>query len=149
MKSLYLSILLCFFGLTGIKAQLAETLHQVIKIDSLEDLSIQLWNLDDTYKWEVKAWPARNIMVETKVTMTNGSEPILKFFIENERYALKIEREGLKGILSNKPEQRRIIKTAKGEASDIIQIIIYLPEDFKEVNTGVFSKKVKENNSRE
>jgi len=139
MKRLILIFVLTSFTLT-LSAQLSRTMHQVFEIDSVGMVNVNLWAENDNYKWEAESWPSRHIMVETNVGLTNANDAILEFLMEEKRYELKIEKEPDLVTLTNVLEERTPIGTKKGDISEEIELIIYIPEFFIRVDDTTWKR---------
>lgn len=102
----------------------AQVIHQSFEMGERKAITL---SLDIPY--EVETWAGNTILTETKVKMDNIPPKILKHFINQGRYEI-IENNSDSAIeLSLKEVDRRPIRTKNGEATETINIKIYVPED--------------------
>ncbi len=102
----------------------AQVIHQSFEMGERKALTL---SLDIPY--EVETWAGNTILTETKVKMENIPPKILKHFINQGRYEI-VENNSDSAIeLSLKEVDRRPIRTKNGEATETINIKIYVPED--------------------
>lgn len=102
----------------------AQVIHQSFEMGERKAITL---SLDIPY--EVETWAGNTILTETKVKMDNIPPKILKHFINQGRYEI-IENNSDSAIeLSLKEADRRPIRTKNGEATETINIKIYVPED--------------------
>ncbi len=102
----------------------AQVIHQSFEIGERKAITL---SLDIPY--EVETWAGNTILTETKVKMENIPPKILKHFINQGRYEI-VENNSETAIeLSLKEVDRRPIRTKNGEATETINIRIFVPED--------------------
>lgn len=133
-KYVLLFALLCQAAL--MQAQLQQIIHQSFAVDEMNEV-----NLDIYGDYEIEVWPGSEILTETKIKLTNAKNSVLKYLIENKRYAVKLDTMSAQVVtLSSADKERRAIKTSKGTCVEEISIRIFMP-DF-------FEKKVEKNWAR-
>ncbi len=139
MKKIAFTVLLILITYT-LQAQLSRRMHQVFEIDSTGTVRIDLWPQIDEYQWEVEAWPSRHIMVETQVGLTNANDAILEFLMEEKRYELKLEKDTDQVLLTNFLEERTPIGTKRGDITENIRLIIYMPEFYSKQSEMIWKR---------
>ena len=134
MKHLLLILIACC-TLTPLAAQLQRIMHQSFTLDTLHHLVFALPG-----EYQVESWAGDNILTETKVQLYDASEGILTHFIEKGRYQLEAETgaDTLR-IFALDPE-RKPIRTLNGEASELVNLRIFIPEAFVEAGPGYWRK---------
>ncbi len=139
MKKIALIILL---GVTtvSLQAQLSRRMHQVFEVDSVGTVQINLWAETDQYQWEVESWPSRHLMIETQIGLTNANDAILEFLMEEKRYELEIEEKGDQIVLTNVLEERTPIGTKRGDITENIRLIIYMPEFYSKQQETLYKR---------
>ena len=102
----------------------AQVIHQSFEMGERKAITL---SLDTPY--EVETWAGNTILTETKVKMANIPPSILKHFINQGRYEIVENTSETVIELSLKEVDRRPIRTKNGEATETINIKIYVPED--------------------
>ncbi len=126
MHYIWLFMLVFVLWGTTLQGQFRKTLHQAYGLDSI--LHIQL-SLASGYK--AVYWPGNQLLAETKVQLSNASQGILDHFVEQGRYAIEADTNEYTLRLFPKDTLRPSIKSKRGVAEEIIDIKLYLPEQFK------------------
>ena len=134
---LSLAIVLSLLPVNTVSAQAQRTSYQVFQLDTLTEIELQLF---DDYK--VESWAAKNLMTQSTIKLYNGSEGILQHFVDNGRYAVEVDTIGSRLRLVSKDQERKKIKTKEGECFEVIELILYLPEEFEPRSEGLYIKKV-------
>lgn len=124
-KHILLFVLL--FPAVLMQAQLQQIIHQSFAVDEMNEINLDLYG-----EYEIEMWPGSEVLTETKIKLTNAKNSILKYLIENKRYAVKLDTidERIVTLLSSDPE-RREIKTSKGICVEEISIRIFMPDFFE------------------
>lgn len=136
----YFTLLLLFTPLLML-AQLQKSFHQVYEVsDSVQSLELRLYG-----EFEHKAWAGNTIMLQTKVTLYDANNSILKFFMENGRYDVTSEQIGSTMYLTAKDQERRIIKSDGVECYEVVEQKIYIPDSFLPTGDNLFTKAIEEN----
>jgi hypothetical protein len=109
------------------QAQLQQIIHQSFALDEMNEINLDLYG-----EYEIEMWPGSEILTETKIKLTNAKNSILKYLIENKRYAVKLDTidERIVTLLSS-DQERRAIKTSKGTCVEEISIRIFMPDFFE------------------
>ncbi len=124
----------------GLQAQIQKSFHQVYEIsDSVKVIELKLVG---EYKYE--SWVGNTIMLQTKIVLYDATEAILNFFMENGRYKVDALEEGTKLMLNAKDQKRRVIKSSGIECYEVVEQTIFLPEEFMNLNDGIYSKVIEE-----
>ena len=123
----FFSFLVSFIAFLPIGfSQLEKTLYQDFNVDQVKSI---LFEMPREYK--IEKWAGTQILIETKVQLMYASEAVLKYIIENERYALLMEPEGDDGIVIRSKEMKPgILKSKAGEVTETVDVKIYIPEEF-------------------
>jgi hypothetical protein len=128
-----ITTLLCLYLFSYIlpSATSAQVIHQSFEIGERKAINL---SLDIPY--EVEVWAGNTILTETKVEIENVAPNILKHFINLGRYKI-IENLSDSAIeLKLKEINRRPIQTSNGEATEIVNIKIFVPESCKITHLG-------------
>ena len=109
------------------QAQLQQIIHQSFALDEMNEVNLNLYG-----EYEIEMWPGSEILTETKIKLTNAKNSILKYLIENKRYAVKLDTidERIVTLLSS-DQERRAVKTSKGTCVEEISIRIFMPDFFE------------------
>lgn len=102
----------------------AQVIHQSFEMGPAKSITL---SLDIPY--EVETWAGNTILTETKIKMENIPPNILKHFINQGRYEIVDNSTATVVELSLKETNRRPIRTKNGEATETINIRIFVPED--------------------
>lgn len=109
------------------QAQLQQIIHQSFALDEMNEVNLNLYG-----EYEIEMWPGSEILTETKIKLTNAKNSILKYLIENKRYAVKLDTIGERVVtLLSSDQERRAIKTSKGTCVEEISIRIFMPDFFE------------------
>ena len=127
-----------FFLSMPLFGQLRKVIHTTFDVDEANSI---LFDLYDEY--EVELWAGDNIMTETTIKLYEGSEGILKHFIENGRYEIEIKLEETALTLVSKDKERKPIKTRKGECFEQVNHKIFLPDTFEQGGENQYTRVVK------
>jgi len=102
----------------------AQVIHQSFEVGERNAITL---SLDAPY--EVETWAGNTILTETKVKMENIPPNILKHFINQGRYEIVENLSDTSIELHLKEANRRPIRTKNGEATESINIRIFVPEN--------------------
>ncbi len=121
-KLLLVGLLLsCFVA----NAQLEKIIHKTFEVDEVENV-----NFNIVGEYEIEQWSGNLIMTETKIELYEASKGILDHFVKAGRYELEISGEEGEIEINSKDQERKAIRTKKGECFEIVKIKIFVPEDF-------------------
>lgn len=125
----FVSCLFLTFCVTSLShAQLMKTLHQTFEVQDFNEITLELLS-DST---AIEPWAGNTIMTETKVELYDASPSLLRHFIEKQnRYG--IQADTLPGVLRihSTVDERKPIVTKHGNATEIVYIRVFVPQDFK------------------
>jgi len=109
-------------------AQLEKTIHQTFEIGNTDAVTFEL--ISDTTL--IVPWAGNNILTETKIELYDASPSILKHFVEKEsRYVIEADTTGGNFKLYSDNKERKPIRTRSGECPEIVQIRVFVPENFE------------------
>ena len=135
-------IVVCLFMLFGcctkIQAQLEKVIHQTFEIDEAVNIALDLVG---TY--EIELWAGNNILTETKIQMFNASPAILNHFVKEKRYEIQLDANASGIKLYSFDKERRAIKYKEGECAEIVNVRIFVPEDFEKIDKAHLVRKAK------
>ncbi len=134
-KKIIFAFLLFISFSSSIHAQLEKTIHQTFDVSKSNAISLEL--ISDTIL--VVPWAGNNILTETKVELYEASPSIMAHFVEKEkRYAIEADTTSGSYRLFSTDQERKPIRTRQGECPEIVQIRVFVPEDFeKQSNTNL------------
>ena len=114
------------FGL-GLIAQPKQIIHQSFAVDEMNNVQLDL-----NSEYEIEMWPGSEILVETKIELTNATNSIMRYLIENKRYAIGLDKVGERSVtLMSIDKEKREIETSKGKLKEEIIIRIFMPDFFE------------------
>ena len=91
----------------------------------------------------VETWPGNVVMSEVRISLYNGSEGLLKHFMDSQRYDIRSHVSGdslrIQSLIMERPE----IKTTKGVITELVDVRLFLPDVFEAVSEGVWRRKEK------
>ena len=121
------------------QAQSQQTSYQVFQLDSLSEIELDLY---DAYR--IERWAANKLMAESTIKLYNCAPSVLEHLLEIERYAINVDSLDNRLRLVSADQDRKKIKTSAGECFEVIELTLYIPEDFEEKTTGFFARKPEE-----
>lgn len=131
--------LLCLFLSSQLFGQdPADIYYRTLEMDSVNEVSLDVYAGDSL---EVKPWAGNHLLIETNVLLENGKPSVLEFFKEQGRWDLVDVLTGEHLSLTSSDMVRRKVETNKGSITEKVGIVIYLPEDFEEIEPKVWRKK--------
>lgn len=116
------------------KGQVQRILHQTLRVDSIQQIQINIpWDLT------TKRWAGNQILMETEVKLFNAGTNIFEFYVSKGRYRIATDTlEPGSLYLRLEDEERAPIQTSKGFCMEEVQLIIYLPDEFRPVGNGTW-----------
>ena len=141
MKNIKTFILLAFvFCSTNVFSQLRKTIHQTV--DLSRSISVKL---DLTGDYELVNWPGNHFLIETNIALYDASKHLLKFMVEQGRYEVLFQENGLTASLDWKDKERRKLMYKDKECFEETKVKIYIPDFFEIINpTTLVNNKLKE-----
>ncbi|MBX2874550.1 MAG: hypothetical protein KTR30_20680 [Saprospiraceae bacterium] len=126
MKRYILLFGLLLFGL-GLIAQPKQIIHQSFSVDEMNNVQLDL-----NSEYEIEMWPGSEILVETKIQLTNATNSIMRYLIDNKRYAIGLDTVGERSVtLLSIDKEKREIETSKGKLEEEIIVRIFMPDFFE------------------
>jgi len=116
----------------------AEIFHRTLEVDSIELISLELYPGDSL---RVEPWAGNQLLIETSVMLHNGKHNVMEFFKQQGRWDLKDELAGADLRLTSVDMIRRIVKSDRGSIREVVEIVIYLPEDFEPAGGNTWRRK--------
>ena len=116
----------------------ADIFHKTIDLDLVDQVDLDVYSGD---QFEIKTWPGDDILVETSVKLIGGKPFILKFFKEKQRYELSPVISGSQMQLTSFDKERRKVNGAEGQTEEMVNIVLYMPEDFAAAGDNTFRRK--------
>lgn len=112
---------------TTLLAQPKQIIHQSFPLDEMNEVRLEL-----NTEYEVEMWPGSEILAETKIELTNATNSIMRYLIDNKRYAIGLDTIGERQIkLVSIDKEKREIKTSKGKLGEKIILRIFMPDFFE------------------
>lgn len=102
------------------------TLYQSYEIDSVRRV-----NLDLPEDFGLYAWAGNTVLVETHIQLFEASPALLDFFIKQKRYQIDMVRGTEEASLAPVQPDRKPIKTARGECTEIVTVKVFVPDTFE------------------
>jgi len=138
MLRVLLVLLSSLFALEA-SGQLQKTLHQTYTMPD----SVSLIDLSINGPFAVETWPGNVVMSEVRISLYNGSEGLLKHFMDSQRYDIGSHVAGdslrVQSLMMERPE----IKTNKGVITELVDVRLFLPDTFEAVSEGLWRRKDK------
>lgn len=117
--------------------QIERSIFSTYDLTDIQQINIRLG--DNT---SVKIWPGNNILVEAHLSFFNGSKSIFENLIKSERYNLIESRSSSSITLTENPKLKRKITSTSGTTYDeIIERVIYIPEEYV-LSNGAYIKAI-------
>jgi len=130
-----------FYSLLALQVngQLQKTIHQTYTMpDSVATIELSI-----NGPFAVETWPGNVVMSEVRISLYNGSEGLLKHFMESQRYDIMGQVSGdslrVQSLMMERPE----IKTDKGVITELVDVRLFLPDTFESVSEGLWRRKEK------
>lgn len=133
--------MICCWGLFLIPftafGQLQETVHQTFTLpDSVEVIALHI-----NGSYGVESWPGNVVMSETRISLYNGSDGLLKHMLGTQRYALQsltgADSLTIASVVMEKPE----INTRQGPVQELVDIRLFLPDAFVKIAEHTWKRK--------
>lgn len=134
MRSIPILALFALLPLAG-QAQLQRVMHQAFPLDTVDFLQM---DLPGTF--QVETWAGDNVLTETKIQLFDASEGILKHFVEKGRYRLETKITSDSLYLFAVDNERKPIRTLKGECSETVELRIFVPDTFEEETPNLWTR---------
>ncbi len=125
MRKLYTLFLLLEIALAG-WTQNQKYIHQTFSMDTAKVLQLDLFG-----EFSIEPWLGDAVMVETRISLYDASESILKHFIEQGRYAVEATRNGASLMLKSKDKERKPIGTPRGVSREEVAVRVFIPEQLQ------------------
>jgi hypothetical protein len=125
MKILLSTFLAFFAAATAVFGQMERTFYQSYEIDSAKSI-----NLDLTPDYDLQAWAGNTILIETHIQLFEASPAILDYFIKHGRYEIKMDKSPLEVSLRALLPDRKPIRTAHGDCTEVATVKIFVPDTF-------------------
>ncbi len=125
MKRVYPFMFLMVSLVSGF-SQNQKYLHQTFQLDTATTVRLDLFG-----EFAVEPWVGDAVMIETKVSLYNASEGILKHFIDEGRYTVEAKLEGKTLLLTSKDKVRSPIGTSKRESREEVTVRVFIPEKMR------------------
>ncbi len=119
--------------------QLQKTIHQTYTMPD----SVSLIELSINGPYAVETWPGNVVMSEVRISLYNGSEGLLKHFMDSQRYDIGSHIAGDSLRIQSFMMERPDIKTNKGIITELVDVRLFLPDTFEAVSDGVWRRKEK------
>ena len=119
-----------------------KTLHQTFDVAGFDRLSYKILS-DSTL---VEPWAGNTLMTETRIELYGASPSLLRHFIEKEK-RYQIESDTLENTtihLFSTVDERRTITTKNGDATEIVRVRLFVPEDFIKKEGNLLVRKDKD-----
>jgi hypothetical protein len=131
MRYIFLFFLLALSASVAL-AQHQQVLHQTFQLDSLQELSLDLYD-----EYQIEPWAGDAILLETTVQLYDASSGILEFLVENDRYKVDADTlEATTGLhLYSVKKERKAVRTSKGECYEVVKVRVFLPDSFLPAGT--------------
>lgn len=138
---LFITLALAACSVAAFAQDPADIFHKTIDLDAVDQVSLDVYPND---RFEVKTWPGDDILIETSVKITGGKPFMLKFFKENDRYALGETVSGTSMKLMSTDKVRKQVTTADGGSIfENVSIVLYMPDNFSDSGNNTYSRKSK------
>ena len=122
-----MTALLIFFSCGTATAQLEKIVHQTFDIGENKSISLNIAG-----EVTVIPWAGNTVMTETKIELYDASPSIFNHFLEVERrYEIQADTSANGIQLFSFDQERRDIRTKNGACPEIVQVKIFIPEEFE------------------
>ncbi len=126
MKRIFLPFFVLIFALPNLFGQLERTFYQSYEIDSVRAV-----NLEIPQDFQLYAWAGNTILIETHIQLFEASPNLLDFFIKQKRYQIDMVRGTEEASLAPFQTERKPIKTARGECTEVVTVKVFVPDTFE------------------
>ena len=125
MKILLTALSILFFTQLS-QAQIEKVVHQTFDLGDNKSISLGIVG-----EVQVVPWAGNTIMTETRIEIYDASPSIFNHFLEVERrYEIEADTTGNQFKLYSFDQERKAIKTKNGTCPEIVEIKVYVPEEF-------------------
>ena len=111
-------------------AQMERTVYQVFEVDSIPTVTLDIVGF--TYP-ELHVWAGSSILTEANIQVWNASPEIVKYLIENGRYAFEQEKTTEQLRIFSKVRQRKDIKLPgmKRKCVEQTTVKVFIPDIYE------------------
>ncbi|MCB0610266.1 MAG: hypothetical protein KDD12_21260 [Lewinella sp.] len=129
--------LFCFLFLGGahLPAQIQRIMHQDVETGEAATIRIEICN-----DFVVEPWVGSNLLLETTVKIDEGTEAILKYYIEKGRYKIDADTTGGVIRLYCEESDRKVLGTKSGAWKETIVTRVFIPESFAKTAEQTWTK---------
>ena len=125
MRGLLLPIFVLMLAATSLFGQMERTFYQSYDIDSVKSVTLNI-----PQDFEIYAWAGNTILIETHIQLFEASPTLLDFFIKQKRYEINMVKGSEAATLTPFQPERKPIKTAHGECTEVVTTKIFVPDTF-------------------
>lgn len=105
------------------------TVYQVFEVDSaITTITVDVIGFAEV---QVSSWAGSSVLTEANIQVWNASPEIVKFLIDEGRYAFLTENKSNIQEITSKVRERKPIKTRAGECTEIATVKIFVPDTFE------------------
>lgn len=106
-------------------AQLEKTIHQTFSLEKAPSVQLEVYG-----DYELIPWAGDHILTETNIQLYDASEGILEHFLKVGRYEMMVDTADGQFSLVSKDQERRSVKTSKGECYEFVNTKIFVPDTY-------------------
>ncbi len=125
MKYYPLCILFVCLSFT-VQAQFEKIIHQTFEVDQFDQIDLDVYG-----EYKVETWAGNVVLTESKIQLFDASPSIFDYYLGKKRYDLVAEETASGLLIKSFDRERKQIRTKKGECYEIIEITLFVPEDFE------------------
>ncbi len=129
------SLILAFFTLVSLNAQVIQQFHESYEINEVTDIKVDIEGEVEYVKWKGRA-----LMVESYIRLENGSSAIMRHFLKKGRYNIISDESETRLVVESEFKNRQAIVTPNGTCDEIVQIKVFYPDIFKHDGSGNFHR---------
>ncbi|HMR44108.1 MAG TPA: hypothetical protein PKC40_09750 [Saprospiraceae bacterium] len=125
-----------FFQLS-LSAQLEKTIHQTFELNQPTSISLEIKG-----DYELVSWSGDHILTETNIELYDATEGILQHYLKAGRYEVLADTSvATQFKLYSKDQERRVLRTKRGECFEVVKMKIFVPETFDTSNPTLLVRK--------
>lgn len=133
----YLGIFVFLFFHFSLSAQLEKTIHQTFELSKPDQISLQIKG-----DYELITWSGDHILTETNIQLFDATEGIFKHYLKAGRYEILADSSQAQNFqLYSKDQERKLLRTKRGECFEVVKIKIFVPENFDVSNPALLVRK--------
>lgn len=132
---IFFIVFLSFFSILA-HAQLEKTIHQTFSLDNAPAVELNIFG-----DYELIPWAGDHILTETNIQLYEASEGILEHFLKIGRYEMMMDTTQGQFNLVSKDQERRSVKTSKGECYEFVNTKVFVPDAFNIVDKNNLVRK--------